>query len=347
MTKQLLYFGTEALLLAIFSLSVASAEVMVDPTMIRVTPKRAINIKPQDFAILEIANFETEDPIAVDVQVLNDVYKDLSAYIVDAPNAALARQKLRFEPLAGVTRKISPFRFMTKAQVSGPHYLILDNRFANVIEKRVVFQTGYLVKLADDQRASIKADFDKLYVGLKSTFNFKDFNIHIKSCGQSNAFSTTETGDVTICSELMHEMAERKGALNAVILHELGHTLLNLWGYPNYGNEDDADQFAVVRLLRAGDRGKQALYEWMQWYAERDTRAEVAQMISAGDTHALSVQRIRNIQAAIQSSDALIQRWNTVLYPNMTTTALNAIVANPTSFDNVDAAKKELSRREN
>ena len=194
-------------------------------------------IKPQDFAILEIANLETDDPIAVDVQVLNDVYKDLSAYIVDAPNAALARQKLRFQFLEGVVKRNAPFHFMTKVQVSGPHYLILDNRFANAIEKKVVFQTGYLEKLSEDKRAAIKTDFDKLYAGLKSTFNFRDFNIHIKSCGQSNAFSATETGDVTICDELMQEMSERKGALNAVILHELGHTLLNLWDIQTTGTK--------------------------------------------------------------------------------------------------------------
>ena len=141
----------------------------------------------------------------------------------------------------------------------GPYYLVIDNRFANVIDKKVVYQLVFVKHLSNEEIQAQKTDFEKTYTGLKQTFDFKDFNIRIGPCGQVNAFSTTETGDVTICSEIISEMSGRPGALIAVILHELGHTLLNLWGLPNFANEDDADQFATIMLLRSGEKGKQAL----------------------------------------------------------------------------------------
>ena len=120
---------------------------------------------------------------------------------------------------------------------------------------------------------------------------------------------------------------------------------LNLWGLPNFANEDDADQFATIMLLRSGEEGKQALYEWIQVYAEQDSRAQAANMLIAGDTHSLSVQRIRNIQASMKNSADLMSRWNNVLYPHMTSDTLKAVIANPASYDNPAAATRELAKR--
>jgi hypothetical protein len=144
---------------------------------------------------------------------------------------------------------------------------------------------------------------------------------------------------------MFDEMSARPGAITAVLFHEMGHTLMNLWGYPNFGNEDNADQFATIMLLKFGETGKQALYEWIQWYADHDSRAQAEHMLLSGDTHSLSIQRIRNIQASMQNSADLMRRWNNILYPHMTDWALNGIVAKPASFDDADAAQRELSKR--
>ena len=321
------------------------AEIIVDPEVIKTLPKDAVTVRAQRSTIYQLENFEEGEAFGVEVNVLNEVYKDISVYFVDAANMTLARQNLPFKFLEGATKKIAPFRLMVKVTTPGPYYLVIDNRFAKVIDKKVVYQLAFVKHLSNEQIQAQKTDFEKTYTVLKRTFDFKDFNIRIGPCGQVNAFSTTETGDVTICSEIISEMSGRPGALIAVILHELGHTLLNLWGLPNFANEDDADQFATIMLLRSGEEGKQALYEWIQVYAEQDSRAQAANMLIAGDTHSLSVQRIRNIQASMKNSADLMSRWNNVLYPHMTSDTLKAVIANPASYDNPAAATRELAKR--
>jgi Putative metallopeptidase len=323
----------------------ASAEVIIAPQAVSTAPKQHVVVPAQRLAIYELGNLEPGDAVAVQVDIANAVYKDLSVYVVDVANVALVRQNLAFRFQVGALKKVAPFRLSTKIATGGPYYLVLDNRFAAIIEKKVDYQVALLKQLSQEQIQAQKVPLEKLYAGLKNTFAFKDFNIHVRPCGHINAFSTKATGDVTICSEILADMSRQPGAMTAVLIHELGHTLLNLWGYPNYQNEDDADQFATIMLLRSGDKGKQALYEWMQWYARQDSRAQAQQMLSVGDTHALSVQRIRNIQASMNNSADLIKRWNNILYPNMTVDTLKSVVSHPASYDDPEAAKRELSRR--
>jgi len=324
--------------------SLANAEVLVAPVYTKKLPEKAIVVKARTYAIFSLGDFDTGNLFRVDVNVLNDVYKDLSAYIVDAANMSLVRQGVSFNG-QGQTKRVAPFRFDAKATVPGPHFLVLDNRFANIIDKKVVFRVELAGRLSDEKVQAMKADLGLAYSGLKKTFQFKDFNIKVQPCGMPNAFSETATGDVTLCTEILDEMSAQKPAMGAIVLHELGHTLLNLWGLPNYGNEDDADQFATVILLKSGEKGKQALFEWINWYAKRDSRAEATNMLTRGDTHSLSVQRIRNIQATMTNAEDLIKRWNNILYPHMTVEALRSIVAAPGLHDDTALAKRELGKR--
>ncbi len=324
--------------------SLANAEVLVHPIYVKKLPDQAIVVKAKTFSIFPLGDFEKGDLFRVDVNVLNDVYKDLSVYVVDAANMALVRQGVPFSG-QGQTRKVAPFRIDAKATVPGPHFLVFDNRYANIIDKKVVFRVQLAVRLSEEKVQAMKADLGLAYSGLKRMFQFKDFNIKVRPCGMSNAFSETATGDVTLCTEILDEMSEQKPAMGAIVLHELGHTLLNLWGLPNYGNEDDADQFATVILLKSGEKGKQALFQWINWYAKRDSRAEATNMLTRGDTHSLSVQRIRNIQATMTNAEDLIKRWNNILYPHMTVEALRSIIAAPGLHDDTTLAKKEISKR--
>jgi hypothetical protein len=332
-------------LLAAAWIGTLHAEIIVAPQLIKTLPSQAVIVPAQQLMIYDLGILAEGEAVAVQVDVTNDFYKDLSVYVVDAANMALARQNLPFQYVTGEIQKLAPFRIITTVAVGGPHYLVLDNRFAGFINKKVVYQLAFRKRLPDEEIAAIKNNFDKLHAGLKQAFEFKDFNIRIASCGEANAYSTTATGDVTLCTELFDEMSARPGVMKAVFLHEMGHTLLNLWGYPNFANEDSADQFATIMLLKFGETGKQALYEWIQWYAEQDSRAQAEHMLISGDTHSLSIQRIRNIQASIQDSADLMRRWNNILYPHMTDWALNAIVAKPASFDDAEAAKRELAKR--
>src|SRR5262249_47649568 len=150
----------------------------------------------------DLGNLDAGEGIAVQVEISNAVYKDLSAYVVDAANIGLARQGAQFRYIEGAQKRLAPFHMAARVAVGGPYYLVLDNRYAALIEKKVTYQLGYLKTLSEDQIRAQKAVFEKMYAALKGSFVFTDFNIHLKSCGQVNAFSANATGDVTICSEI-------------------------------------------------------------------------------------------------------------------------------------------------
>jgi hypothetical protein len=146
---------------------------------------------------------------------------------------------------------------------------------------------------------------------------------------------------------MFHELAltRNRGAFIAILLHEYGHSLLNKWGEPGSSEEDMADQFATAMLLRAGDNGRQLLQEWISYWTARDSRAEAVVQLQRGDTHTLSIQRARNIQAAINFPGDFVRRWNKMLYRHMTKDALGKIVAKPSKADDIDLAQEALRKK--
>ena len=93
-----------------------------------------------------------------------------------------------------------------------------------------------------------------MYDELKRTYIFNDFHISIQRCGKQNAFSDQGTGDITICTELwdsLHKEGLDK-AIFFIIFHEMGHTMLDLWGLPLSDNEDAADEFSTIFLMMIG-----------------------------------------------------------------------------------------------
>jgi hypothetical protein len=113
---------------------------------------------------------------------------------------------------------------------------------------------------------SLEPTYEFYYLMLKMLLNFLDFNIYFKYCGQENAFSTP---DIIICNEYVAKLVNgnHEGALPWIFFHEVGHSLLRLWDYPLWDNEDAADEFAtVLLLLMAGGTGKdialEAIREW-------------------------------------------------------------------------------------
>lgn len=289
-----------------------------------------------------IMNASPGDSFAVTVVVDNAIYHDLSVYLVDEINYNLFRQQLPFR-YTGVQKGISPIRFSSNATSYGPYFLILDNRYARVIDKKVRFEVKTLSSMSPERVEKIKGGMEMIYANLKKSFVFPDFDIHITPCNQVNAFSNP---NITLCAELISEMVkkQRTNAITAVLLHELGHSLLNLWGLPGYDNEDTADEFAAALLVRS-ESGKKALYEVMQWYSEANVRAEAQNMIEKGDRHSLSIQRIRNMERILANPAPVARRWNQVFYQHATDQFLQKTISSPGQFDDVALASSILSKR--
>ena len=194
--------------------------------------------------------------------------------------------------------------------------------------------------------ASIKQQksYQSLYDGLSKSFKFKPFNIFIRYCGIVNAYSNP---DIHMCRELQDDLQAR-GVAKAwlfVLFHELGHTLVRLWGIPGHGSEDLADEFATYILVLTGqhDIAKSAAV----WFINSSSRREALNKMAHYDRHTLSIQRARNILVWLKQKDDLIQRWNKVMISNMTKYGLLDILENPDKNKTFDAAlaKKELRSR--
>lgn len=95
----------------------------------------------------------------------------------------------------------------------------------------------------------------------------KDLGIVFKECGAVNAYYSSHDKTVTICYEYLYDAEEYilkkfkgesvsnlsnmvTGTVGGVLLHELGHALVDLYDFPILGGEEDAvDRYATVMLL--------------------------------------------------------------------------------------------------
>lgn len=297
------------------------------------------------FKILRIGNFNKGDRLLARVEVSDPLFPDVSAYILDEFDFALIKQGKEFKR-QGYTKKVAPFEIKYEAPSAGPLYLMLDNSYAALVGKNVRVQ---LFQMGKDQdfASTVQSMLEKTYSDLEKLFVFPPFDIVVEPCGQENAFSAFKDGKVTMCSELFtSEMSKQKpGAIVAILFHEFGHTLLNLWGERNFDNEDVVDEFATVFLLRSGPLGKKALDDWVSFWLDQDSTSEAQRLLVVGGKHNLSIQRARNIRNWMSNPVETAKRWNPEFYRHMAIPMLKKAISSPSIYDDVAKAKAALDVR--
>lgn len=288
---------------------------------------------------IPLGSWRPGDKLAIQVGARNAVFNDITACILteDEARSYQSRGECR-----GRIKTMTPFVLQWQVEVESKHFLVLDNSYANFIKKTIGVDVKYQKQLTQQEVSRLAAPFESIRAGIANTFENADFNINVKPCGESNAYSDHKTADITICSEIISELQQSPGALAATLLHEYGHSLLNRWGEPGSSEEDMADQFATVSLLRAGDKGRELLVQWIQFWTKQDLQSEARNQLARGDTHSLSIQRARNIQQAMNFPEEITRRWNKMLYRHMTKQALQQIVSQPKKADDVDLAQDAL-----
>lgn len=136
-----------------------------------------------------------------------------------------------------------------------------------------------------------------------------------QSCGQTNAYYSPRQREIIICYELLQDHAvklSRKysqkfsegrlshvlaAELTFVLLHEVGHSLFDMYQIPVLGKEEDAaDAFAAFLLLSTN--GDSMLQEAPLFMPLSKTPWLTKTLMGAavyGDEHALSEQRMANL----------------------------------------------------
>jgi hypothetical protein len=299
-------------------------------------------IEPHQYKLVPLGQWHPGDKLAIQVGARNAVFNDITACVVTEEEARSYQPK---GACRGRVKTMTPFTLQWQVEVEAKHFLVLDNSFANFIKKTIGVEVKYQAHLTPEEMSRLAVPFENIRAGIANTFENADFNINVKPCGESNAFSDRKTADITVCSEIVSDLRGNGGALIAMLLHEYGHSLLNRWGEPGSSEEDMADQFATASLLRMGDDGRKLLLQWIQFWTKQDSRAEAQYQLTRGDTHTLSIQRARNIQEAMNFPDEITRRWNKMFYRHMTREALQRTISQPRKSDDVDLAQEALQAK--
>lgn len=322
----------------------AKGKVYVQSTQTLVSQEAVVNSASYSYY-----NFPLDGKVTLTAKmsVLGGIDNALSLALVDLPNFQLlkAGQPYRhFEAGSGVVTNGGAFTFVTPSR--NVYYLVLDNR-SSFTKRTVNLTVERSMSEPTPQAVELRTLYEGRYAGLKKLFVFDDFDIHVSACGMVNAFSNP---DIVMCRELIEELQKKNvlAAENFVFLHEVAHSLLNVWQYPMFDNEDAADEFATVMLVLM-KRSEDAL-QAAHWWSEQGSVAEAKAKFFIDDRHSISPQRARNIINWLNNEEALMARWLRMMMPNMTSEFLTLVataenVTEPQEIKLVQAAQQELARR--
>lgn len=142
-------------------------------------------------------------------------------------------------------------------------------------------------------------------------YELPKFKVSVRPCGTANAFSGP---DIVICTELIADLSSKdlSYAIIPILLHEVGHTLLNLWGLPGHNNEDIVDDFAAAFLAA---QSPETLGDLIKWLDARDSKEEAVLQLVQGGRHTISIQRARNLRETLKHPEEVMRRWARLLAP--------------------------------
>ncbi|MGA9163664.1 MAG: DUF4344 domain-containing metallopeptidase [Thiobacillus sp.] len=331
-----------AAILAISTFS-AQAEISISRTFQTQPLNQAVNVQAGGYWIWPLPGETAGDAYLVRVDSENQVWRDISAFVVDDLNLQLFKAGAPFHA-AGRTKGLTPFEFRALRSSTKQLYLVIDNRYSLMTTKLARVSVTLTTKLNNEQAEKLETALGGLYSHAHKIFELPEFDVRVKPCDSVNASSERDTGHITICSEFVSMYANKPPIFTWVFLHELGHTALGLWGIPGNDNEDMADEFATALLLRSKD-GPRIVMQAMEFFHDSNPDAEAQYTIQHGDRHSLSVQRVRNVQGWLLEPVRVTTKWNNLLYPHMTEGTLQEILAKPSAYDNQQLAREQLASR--
>jgi hypothetical protein len=142
----------------------------------------------------------------------------------------------------------------------------------------------------------------------------------MRECGEVNAFYDPDSGQISLCYELVEhyseifmadantdEEQEEAGTsiANATMFtffHEMGHSLIAIYDLPITGREEDAvDQLATLILLQGGEDGENSAIDGANSFVGNEE--EEMDDLAFWDEHSLDDQRFYNILCWIYGKD--------------------------------------------
>jgi hypothetical protein len=292
--------------LLVATASDASAEIVivVAPEYRAIHYSASVKLKPGQIEVIDLHLNEAGDSYVVFTRT-----RSLSALLVVLDGRDRASNNLAPSPI--LNQSLSGQMSFNIARPPSKEGLIvvLANRSNSDIEVAIrIDRVGIRTpEIRDRVRDWVAIPFE----ALNSVYRLPAITITVRPCGQINAFSAP---DIVICSELIADLIERNlaNALHPILLHELAHSVLNIWNLPGYDNEDIADEFVAVLLAKLAP---EILGDYIRWLERNDSIAEAVVQLVSGGRHTISVQRARNMQRIMRDPEPVMRRWNNLLSP--------------------------------
>lgn len=340
----------------------AFADVYVSPQVGAVGPSVVLNASAGQMAQTTFGPFPEGARIRVQLDARKSSYTDFKILTCQLSEAKKYMSKLsarcrtfNFDSVGELTLDALPQEPMT---------LILDNTNALLTAKTITVSSHLLINAPEDIQTSMKTGLGQTLAHMRHYISSKPFNISIAPCGSPNAFSVTDGGDITLCTELIFDSSEKglKHAVLGIFAHELGYTYPNLWGSPHYANEKAADEFAVALLFITENfpllvgieipkdeevTPEEVVNDLIGYFESISNIGQEAQAAMLGDQHPLTAQRINSLRQILSSPQYFVERWVTEIYPRLTVPALKSIIASPHIGADVELARKYLAEKEN
>jgi len=318
----------------IWPLAPAHAGVQIFKSFATDVLKQKFEISAGDSKVISLPTAEPGDVFFVQVALNSNIFKDVSAFIVDESGYDRLKKKLPYE-MQGKVKGIAPFNFQATISSTGKYYLVLDNSYATLIKKQPTVEIKKLTTLPEDGVDRLQSTLQTGLAGVKTMFGLpRDYNVRVQPCGQDAP--AAGSGELVLCTETVGRMYDKPGAALGALFHALAHAVTKSWPLANGEKEEVADEFAALLLLQLAD-GPRLVGEWATSYENRD--------FASIDKHALTPPRIATVHGYATKPAELIQRWSKDLYPRMKDDALLRIVSNPEPYDDVELAKTEYEKR--
>jgi hypothetical protein len=152
----------------------------------------------------------------------------------------------------------------------------------------------------------------------------RNVRVSMDECGEINAFYSPRDSEIVFCYELIEYLADQfapqrswtqeeqeavQGAIHFILMHEVGHALVDQLDIPITGREEDAvDQLATVTLVSLGEKGAVAALrgvEALQPDANNFDDSDFA------DEHSLGPVRLYNVACWVYGSNP--QRYSNLV----------------------------------
>jgi hypothetical protein len=151
-------------------------------------------------------------------------------------------------------------------------------------------------------------------------------NVHVAmdECGVINAYYSPRDAEVVFCYELIEYLADQfapsdtwtvdeqeavLGAIQFILLHEVGHALVDQLDIPITGREEDAvDQLATVTLVGLGEKGAVAALRGVEALQPEGNNFDDSDY---ADEHSLGPVRLYNVACWVYGSNP--QRYSNLV----------------------------------